>query len=130
MDSLAESGLIICDKKTGYSRIFPAGTPQQDIVLYQFLRVNSSRRVVSALISSSEGLSNKEICAKSGLAKSTVSESIQKLLEHHIAFLELSESGIKLRLYDSEHVSTLLQSLGPALDSKDVVQNFVDLWDF
>jgi predicted transcriptional regulator len=130
VDSLTKSGLIICDKKTGYSRIFPIGTVQQDIVLIQFLRVVSSRRIVTALTKPAEGLSNKEICEKTNLAKSTVSEIVQKLLENHIVFLELSESGVKVRLHNSEYVSSLLDGLGPVLESKDVVQSFVDLWDF
>jgi predicted transcriptional regulator len=129
VDLLARSGLIVCDKDNGYSRVFPPNTSERDIVLYSHLRVNSSRRILTALVSN-HSLSNKEICQSTGLAKSTVSEAIQEFLESDVVAFEISDLGIKVKLQDAPHVAKLIDNLGPILNSNDVVERFADLWDF
>lgn len=129
VDLLAKTGLIVCDKEKRYSRVFLPSTSERDIVLYSYLRVNSARRIISALVSN-HSLSNKEICQLTGLAKSTVSEAIQEFLETNTVAFEISDLGIKVRLQDALHVAQLIDNLGPTLNSNDVVERFADLWDF
>ena len=71
------------------------------MALYSLLRNKSIRKTVLTLCSGSK-LSNKEICEKTGLAKSTVSEIVQKLLGTEIVQLELSDAGIRIGFQSSE----------------------------
>jgi predicted transcriptional regulator len=128
VEFLSRSGLIICKKEQGYSRIFPPGTPQKDLVLFSLLRNNSSRKIL-AVLSSGSKLSNKEICEKAGLAKSTVSETIQKFLEYHLVQLDLSDSGVRIRLQDPTHVANLVHKIEPTINNS-IIDNFIELWDF
>jgi predicted transcriptional regulator len=128
VESLSKSGLIICEKSGGFSRIYPAGTAQNDMTVYSLLRNTSARKVLSAMSLGSR-LTNKEICEKTGLAKSTVTETIQKFLESHVVQLELSDSGVRVGLQDPLHVAKLLGDIEWATDAT-VVDNFIDLWDF
>jgi predicted transcriptional regulator len=128
VESLSKSGLILCERKDGYSRIFPIGTPEADMIVYSLLRNNSARKAISAL-SSSQSLTNKEICEKTGLAKSTVSETVQAFIENHVAHIELSDNGVKITLLDPQRIAKLLREYELAKDST-VVDNFIDLWDF
>jgi predicted transcriptional regulator len=128
VESLSRTGQIICEKNGRYSRIFPIGTPESDMALYSLLRNKSIRKTVLALCSSSK-LSNKEICEKTGLAKSTVSEIVQKLLETEIVQLEFSNAGTAIGFQDPNHVKKLLQNAN--LDVKPgIVDTYIDLWDF
>jgi predicted transcriptional regulator len=129
VEALTKSGQIICDKESGYSRIYPIGTDRGDMNLYSYLRVKSARSILSALASGGY-MSNKEICEKTGLAKSTVSESIQDFIENQIVSLELTQSGVKIRLQNTQHVEELILKLDQISRSRDVVESFVDLWDF
>lgn len=129
VEVLTKSGLIVCDKERGYSRIFPVGTTERDIVIYSYLRVNSTRKIL-VLLSGGLRLTNKDICERTGLAKSTVSESIQKFLDSHIIQLELSDSGIRVGLQDNLRVEQLIKVKGSSINSNDLVDNFIELFDF
>jgi predicted transcriptional regulator len=128
VEALSKSGLIICEKQTGYSRIFPAGTDANDIITYSFLR-NNSAKVILVALSSGSLFTNKEICERTGLAKSTVSELLQKFLESHLVVQELSDSGVKTRLENHTHLIQLLENAKSSI-SVNVVDNFIELWDF
>jgi predicted transcriptional regulator len=126
VDLLSSSGQIICDKTSKYSRIFPPGTQEIDIAAYSLLRNNSARKVLSALCSMNN-LNNKEISEITGLAKSTVSEITQKLVEIHLVGMELSDNGIRIGLRDPARAIKLLQQVGAAKTS--VVDSFIDIWE-
>jgi transcription initiation factor IIE alpha subunit len=98
------------------------------MILYSLLRNNSSRKVISELCSFS-ALTNKDLCEKTGLAKSTVSEIIQRFVNNHVIQFELSDSGVKIQLQDRSLVAKLLKNSEVSRDVT-VVDNFIDLWDF
>ena len=125
VDSLSSTGQIICDRTGKYSRIFPPGTQESDITAYSLLRNNSARKVLSALCSLNN-LNNKEISEITGLAKSTVSEITQKLVEIHLVGMELSDSGIRIGLRDPARARKLLQEVG---SKPNVVDSFIDIWE-
>lgn len=91
--------------------------------------MNSTRKIL-VLLSEGLRLANKDICERTGLAKSTVSESIQKFLDSHIIQLELSDSGIRVFLQDNVHVGQLIREQENSIHSNDVADNFIELFDF
>jgi predicted transcriptional regulator len=130
-EKLTQSGEIDCEKGSGYSRFYPLGMSDRDKQLYSFSRNKTTFKILVEL-SNEFLLTNKELAARTGLAKSTVSEHIHQLLSASLVRLTLSDEGnFKVELQDRERVKTLIDGIVGQQDiQNDLVQNFVDLWDF
>jgi Winged helix-turn-helix DNA-binding len=124
------SGEIICEKGTGYSRFYPPGMSERVRLVYSASRNKTTFKILTELTAQTM-LTNKELTARTGFAKSTVSEHVHFLLGTSLVKLTLSgEGNFKVELQDRELVKNVVDELNRAAAKNDVVQNFVDLWDF
>jgi predicted transcriptional regulator len=129
-EKLVHSGEIVCEKGIGYSRFYPPGMSEKDRLLYSVSRNNTTFKIMAEL-TSQVMLTNKELTVKTGFAKSTVSEHVHHLLESNLVKLTLSDEGnFKVELRDREHVKIIVDGINQINLQNDVVQNFVELWDF
>jgi len=124
------SGEIICEKGPGYSRFYPLGMSERARLVYSVSRNKTTFKILTELTTQMM-LTNKELAAKTGFAKSTVSEHVHFLLGVNLVKLTLSgEGNFKVELQDREFVKSVVDELNQVNLRNDVVQNFVDLWDF
>jgi DNA-binding transcriptional ArsR family regulator len=125
---MASSGEIICEKDSGYSRFYPPGMSEQERMVFSISRNKTTFKIMAELCKETL-LTNKELSARTGYAKSTVSEHVHELLSANLVKLTLSEEGnFKVQLQDRDRVKTIIDSLSG--QQSDIVQNFVELWDF
>ncbi len=127
---MALSGEIVCEKGPGYSRFYPLGMPERVRLVYSVSRNKTIFKILSELTTQIM-LSNKELSSRTGFAKSTISEHVHFLLSVNLVKLTLSgEGNFKVELQDRELVKSIIYELNRAALKSDVVQNFVELWDF
>ncbi len=127
---MALSGEIVCEKGPGYSRFYPLGMPERVRLVYSVSRNKTIFKILSELTTQIM-LSNKELSSRTGFAKSTISEHVHFLLSVNLVKLTLSvEGNFKVELQDRELVKSIIDELNQAALKNDVVQNFVELWDF
>jgi predicted transcriptional regulator len=127
--NLSQTGEIVCQKGKGYSRLYPVGTNERDKEIYPLLRSKTCRTILKALAGESH-LTNKEISNLTGLAKSTISEHIQRFIDARIvrtlSFPE--QGGTRYELQDPNYILGLLaKTEETALDV--AVSRFVDMWE-
>jgi predicted transcriptional regulator len=126
-EKMALSGEIVCEKDLGYSRFYPPGMSEKERLLYSLSRNKATFKILQELANDTM-LTNKELAARTGFAKSTVSEHVHHLLGVNLVKLTLSEEGnFKVELQERELVRHVIDQMK---QQKDVVQNFVELWDF
>ncbi|MHB8565472.1 MAG: winged helix-turn-helix transcriptional regulator [Nitrososphaerales archaeon] len=128
-DLLSRSGEIICERTSGYSRLYPVGTSESDKLVYSAIRNRTTRRILVQLGKSAQ-LTNKELTEHTGLAKSTISEHVHALLLSNLVRLTLSDGGFKIQLQEPARVNLLLAKSEQLTRQNDVVGSFTDLWDF
>jgi predicted transcriptional regulator len=77
-----------------------------------------------------QGLSNKQLRALTGLAKSTLSEHLTYLLEQGIVVTRPTVGdGLAYKLENPERIQMLIRSQGSTL-LKKVTDRFIELWEF
>ena len=129
-EKMVLSGEIICEKGPGYSRFYPLGMSERARLVYSVSRNKTTFKILTELTTQMM-LTNKELAARTGFAKSTVSEHVHFLLGVNLVKLTLSgEGNFKVELQDREFVKSVVDELNQVNLRNDVVQNFVDLWDF
>jgi predicted transcriptional regulator len=129
VDRLTKSGEIVRFEEGGYSRLYPRGISEAERTLFVIVRSETDRRILSSLVTNLV-LSSKQICDRTSLAKSTVSEHIAELLQIGIIKTrQVSETGTSFELEHPEQIRSLLRSLNPGLQEK-VTDRFIDLWNF
>jgi predicted transcriptional regulator len=129
-EKMVGSGEIVCEKGPGYSRFYPLGMPEKSRLVYSVSRNKTTFKILRELTDQGM-LTNKELAARTGFAKSTVSEHVHLLLGLNMVKLTLSlEGNFKVELQDREFVQSIVNKLNQAALRNDVVQNFVELWDF
>jgi predicted transcriptional regulator len=129
-EKLVHSGEVVCEKGVGYSRFFPPGMSEKDRLIYSISRNKTTFKILAEL-SDQAMLTNKDLTVRTGFAKSTVSEHVHLLLGANLVKLTLSEEGnFKVELQDREYVKCVVGAISLADLQNDVVQNYVDLWDF
>jgi predicted transcriptional regulator len=121
---LANSGLISCSNEGSFTRLFPAGTPQDRKSVYSVLRSKTARKIIASL--GKRSLTNKQICEATGFAKSTVSEHVQIMLQNKLVKIATNEYGSpEIRLINPDLARDIISE-----SRFDLVQSYVDLWDF
>jgi predicted transcriptional regulator len=130
-EKMTQSGEIDCDKNSGYSRFYPIGMSEREKLLYTVSRNKTTFRILLEL-SNQPLLTNKELSWKTGFAKSTVSEHVHELLSVNMVRLTLSDEGnFKVELQDREQIKGLIDAMNRMKEQRnDLVQNFVELWEF
>ena len=128
-NELLKSGELVCEKQNNHSRLYPAGTTHEYRVLYSLVRDDADRKILIELCR--ESLSNKEISERTGLAKSTVSEHVQKLLALDLVKFTFSKGGsFSVELQKRDKIESILLLKKRDRTSDVLVRNFTELWDF
>jgi predicted transcriptional regulator len=129
VDKLTKTGEIIRVEDGGHSRLYPAGLSDAERALFPIVRGETDRKILESLVADSM-LSNKQLCALTGLAKSTMSEHMADLMRLGIVKThEVRETGILYELEHPEQVQLLLRKQNPGV-LKKASDRFIDLWDF
>jgi predicted transcriptional regulator len=126
---LCSTGEIQGFKESGYLRLYPAGTSARQRSIYAVLRNRVPNSILRILVEENGGATHKQLCQATGLAKSTVSENVQRLVELGIVKISLSDQRVSYSLEDHEEIRRALDECkeGPISSPTD---RFVDLWDF
>jgi DNA-binding transcriptional ArsR family regulator len=98
------------------------------MLLSSALHGATDRRIVSSLLSHG-ALSNKQLNLLTRLAKSTISEHLDKLVVSGIVITRQMKNGIAYSLKDPRKVSFLLYAQGGNILDK-ASDRFIELWDF
>jgi predicted transcriptional regulator len=113
----------------GHSRLFPPEVSESERVIYSHLRTRSSRKVLRAL-AKHERLTNRELSEITGYAKSTLSESIRRLLKAGILKTSFALDGrIAYRIKDPQRVLPMLHAADHTV-LEEATDRFIQLWDF
>lgn len=129
VDTLKKSGEIQDWSQSGCSRLFPSEVAESERIVYSHLRNRSSRKILSAFLQKNK-LTSSELTKITGYAKSTLSESIHRLLDAGLLTASFSVGGgIAYQLRDPKRVVPMIRDadhtiLGEATD------RFIQLWDF
>ncbi len=129
VDILFRSGEIERQDEGGYSRLYPIGTSLEDKALYSSTRSTTKRLILLALLGKTN-LSNKQLSELTGLAKSTISEQLQSLMDSHIVdSSSFPEARTTYSLRESASVSRALARSKHTL-LEHATERFIELWDF
>lgn len=129
VEKLGGRGEIVIQRQKGFTRLYPPGITESEKSAYPFLRRNSSRSILAALLSERSGLTHKELRERTKLSKSTISENLQRLLEGGIVRMTMSD-GLKTLylLPEGQNLDFMIGVRGSLGDS--ATKRFIDLWDF
>ena len=129
VDSLYKSGEIERNDEAGYSRLYPPGISESEKAVYSSTR-NRTKGMILSILVETPNLTNKQLSEFTGLAKSTVSEQIQSLLESGIVRESVSTStGTTYSVRDPSTVSTALSKSDRNI-MNEAAERFIDLWSF
>lgn len=129
VDSLKNDREVFDWDKSGHSRLFPPELSEREMIIYSFLRTRLSRKILRAL-AKHRRLTNGELSQITGYAKSTVSESICRMLEAGILASSFSLDGrTAYQIKDPEHVLPMLHAADQAV-LEEATDRFIQLWDF
>lgn len=129
VDTLKKSGEIQDWRQSGRSSLFFPEVAESDRIVYFHLRNRSSRKILRAFVQKDK-LTNSELAKITGFAKSTLSESVHRLLDAGLLTRSFSlDGGVAYQLRDPKRVVALIRDadhtvLGEATD------RFIQLWDF
>ena len=128
VDTLKKSGEIQDWRQSGRSSLFFPEVAETDRIVYSHLRNRSSRKILRAFAKKNK-LTNSELAKITGYAKSTLSESVHRLLDAGLLTRSFSLDGVAYQLRDPKRVVPLIRAadhtvLGEATD------RFIQLWDF
>lgn len=127
--ALTKSGEIVRSEEGGYSRLYPVGTSEHDKSLYSVLRSPTDRRIIQT-IASCTAITHFDLCSLTGLAKSTISEHMAKLVASGIVKTIHKTAGkVEYELVDPEHTRRLVTLENATLIGK-ATDRFIDLWNF
>ena len=128
VDAMTKNRQILRVEQEGFSRLYPPGMSTADMLLSSALHNATDQKIVASLLSHG-ALSNKQLSRLTRLAKSTISEHLDKLVESGVVITHQIKSSAAYSLKDPAKVNLLLNSqrwniLGKASD------RFIELWDF
>ncbi|MGI0080704.1 MAG: winged helix-turn-helix transcriptional regulator [Nitrososphaerales archaeon] len=131
VEKLCSSGEIVQEKDKGYLRFYPPETKESERVIYSLLRSKTLQSVLAALASEPEGLTHKQLSERTGFAKSTVSESLQRLTKSGIVAVRFSDyAKMVYVLQNSSELFRMMIRAGGSTSPSSATDRFVDLWDF
>lgn len=126
---LCNSGEIQGVKDQNRMRLYPPGLKPADLELFSMLRRKVPRTILSRAVDIEGSFSQRQICEMTGLAKSTVSESLNELISTGIIKKNMFEkSRCSYQLENRDALKPLLNEVSES--DHMIAQRFVDLWDF
>jgi predicted transcriptional regulator len=127
--ALSKNGEIIRDDKAGYSRLYPVGTTDSEKAIYSAMRNKTDRLVLTTLLKEVK-VSRRQLGERTGLAKSTMSEHISKLVRAGIVIeLALDTNRLELVLTDPLAIKKIVDSQNQTF-LREATDRFIDLWEF
>ena len=118
VDKLCITGQVVRETDKGHVRLYPVGLEAEDKIVYSFLRMKRSRDILIALAKDSK-LTNREICSKTGLSKSTVSKSLHELVEANILRIQISNNiVVTYEIGDPGYLLQLLMNIRNSTSSE------------
>ena len=128
VERLTKDGQIDRVEDGGFSRLYPPRTPSEDRLILSIIQKPADKKILTCLLAEN-CLSQKQMSALTGLAKSTISERLTFLLEKGLIRAQIgSVSPVIYALADPAKLNALLQR-GPGVLAK-ATDRFIDLWDF
>lgn len=129
VDTLRKSREIQDWSQSGRSRLFPPEVSESDRVVYSQLRNHSSRKILRAFVHKDK-LTNSELAKITGFAKSTLSETIHRLLEAGLLTTSFSAGGrVAYQLRDPTRVVPMIRDADRTV-LEEATERFIQLWDF
>ena len=129
VDSLKRSRELQEWNESGRSRLFPPEIGEWEKIVYSHLRNSSSRKILRAFAQHSK-LTSRQLSGITGYAKSTLSESLHKLLDVEILTTSFSLEGrVAYRLKDPQRMIPLIRSADQTI-LEEATDRFIQLWDF
>jgi predicted transcriptional regulator len=129
VEKLANAGEIVRKEEGGFSRLYPPGVGTEERVLFTLVRGETDRKILARL-ADSPGLSYKQVCELTGLAKSTASEHLARLVGLGVVKTSVHiDRGIVYELRDLARIRGLIRNQDPTL-LQTATGRFIDLWDF
>lgn len=112
VDKLCITGEVVRQTEKGHVRLYPAGLEARDKIAYSFLRMKRSRDILIALAKNSK-LTNKEICYRTKLSKSTVSKCMHELVKADLVKTQISkaEGTITYEISDPKYLLQVLMNI-------------------
>lgn len=127
--ALTKSGKIVRSEQGGYSRLYPAGMSENDKTLYSILRTTTDRKILQT-ISKSNCITSGDLCGATGLAKSTISEHIAKLIQRGVVRpVQTTSNRVGYQLVDPQRMGRLISEENDTRLRK-ATDRFIDLWNF
>lgn len=113
----------------GRSRLFPPDLKENDQIAYSQLRNPRSRKILRAFVQK-EKLTNRELSEVTGFPKSTLSESVRRLIEAKILTHSFALDGrVSYRLKDPERLRPMIHAADRSI-LEEATDRFIELWDF
>ena len=129
VDKLEKTRQVLNRTENGRSRLFPPNLDSRDMIVYSHLRNRSSRKILREFVQK-EKLTNGELSALTGYAKSTLSECVHRLLEAEILTTSFALDGrVAYRLKDPEHLIPMVRAADRTV-FEEATNRFIQLWDF
>ena len=129
VDSLKKSREIQDWIQLGRSRLFSPEVAESDKIVYSHLRNRSSRRILRAFVQNDK-LTNSELAEITGFAKSTLSETIHRLLDTGLLITSFSVGGgVAYQLRDPKRVVPMIRGADHTV-LEEATDRFIQLWDF
>lgn len=129
VDALKKTREVLDRTENGRSCLFPANVEAREMIVYYHLRNRSSRKILRAFVQK-EKLTNRELIEITGYAKSTLSESIHRLLETEIVTTSFSLDGkVAYQLRDPALVIPMIRAADQTV-LEEATDRFIQLWDF
>ena len=129
VNALTDCGDILRIEEGGYSRLYPRRMTESDKLLFSVVRRATDRRIITCLLQTGKA-SQGELGEQTGLAKSTISEHLSRLVRLGVVKTSLlHESRIVYEVADPDQVKALIGAQNTTLLSK-ATDRFIDLWDF
>lgn len=128
---LCVNGSIMGRKEKGYLRLYPPGTKESERVIYSLLRSGTLKAILAALLNKRDGLTHKQLGERTGFAKSTVSENLERLTRSGLVEVRLSDRLKEVYvLQNSSDLFRILMNVRSNPSPTSATDRFIDLWDF
>jgi predicted transcriptional regulator len=131
VERLCNSGEITSQRENGYIRLYPTGTKNDERIVFSLLRSKTTSTILAEVVKEHEGITHKQLCERTGFAKSTVTENLRRVVESGL--VEIKFSADLKQIYVSQNHNELLRMLISSRrlsDRGSATERFIDLWDF
>ena len=129
LDVLKRNGEVLDWNESGRSHLFFPAITKRERIVYSQIRNRTSRKILRAIAQDGK-LTNRQLLAITGFAKSTLSECIHRLLEAEILTTSFSQDGrVAYMLKEPELLLPIIRAADHTV-LEEAADRFIQLWDF